>query len=315
MKAATVFLLLIVATGFAVLGYSSWQQQESFSCSSVGTTSLIYRVISKNIGLAVRDPEEKIRIDNIVLKLTDIITVSDGKQAKRCQAMIAVPVPTSIPATETFSGLREVVHVQVEGRTLLVPITYEAKLTDNREKEYVAIDDVVSVITVLSQLAKYAEDDSQKIDNQHKLAFEQRKEEPTVSTSPIVSDSLVQLTPEQAATECSIERDILQIAARFRFENENRVSDQQVEKFINSHLGELLNSYQIGEWNRFITIPGGPTSIEANVKVAAFFGKSAPLSRLQELASGTGQSEPAAHDKCLARYADPVPSSMPIVNW
>lgn len=314
MRAAIVFLLLIVATGFAVLSYSSWQQQDSFSCSSDSTTSLVRQVISKNIGRAVRDQEEKIRIDNIVFKLTDIITISDGKQAKRCQGMIAIPVPTSIPATETFSGLREVAHVQVEGRTLLVPITYEAKLTDNREKEYVAIDDVVSVITVLSELAKYVKDDSQNIDNQHKLAFEQRKEEPVVSTSPIISNSLVQLAPEQAATECSIERDILQIAARFRFDNENHVSDQQVEEFINSHLGELVNSYQIGEWNRLITVPGGPTSIEANVKVAAFFGKSAPLSRLQELAAGTGPNEPAEHAKCLARYATPVPSSMPKVS-
>ena len=164
MKAATVFLLLIVATGFAVLGYSSWQQQESFSCSSVGTTNLIYQVISKNIGRSVRDPEEKIRIDNIAFNLTDIITVSDGKQAKRCQAMIAVPVPTSIPATETFSGLREVAHVQVEGRTLLVPITYEAKLTDNREKEYVSIDDVRTIVLVLWELAKPADVPSDKID-------------------------------------------------------------------------------------------------------------------------------------------------------
>lgn len=156
---------------------------------------------------------------------------------------------------------------------------------------------------------------SAKDDSQKNLANEQQKEVRAVSTSPIISDSLVQLAPEQAATECSIERDILQMAAKFRFENENRVSDQQVEKFISSHLGELVNSYQIGEWNRLITVPGGPTSIEANVKVAAFFGKSAPLSRLQELAAGTGPTEPAEHDKCLARYATAVPSSMPKVSW
>jgi len=311
-------IVLFSAIGLIAAGYEIWHRQDRFSCSSVDTVSLVHQIIANGKRRAFPVPDEKSRIDQIPFNLTDIVTVSDGKQTKRCQGMVSIPVPANIPVTETFSGLQEVLHVQVEGRTILVPITYEAQLTDNQKKEFVSIDNVIPIMTTLSELAKTVEasdEASNKRTDRPQVLANQPRKEPAADQNPAISNSWVQLTPEQAATECSIERDILQMAARFRFDNENHVSDQQVEKFINSHLGELVNSYQIGEWNQLITIPGGPTSIEANVKVAAFFGKSAPLSRLQELAAGTGPNEPAEHDKCLARYATPVPSSMPKVSW
>lgn len=160
------FIILFAVIGLVAAGYESWQQQDRFSCSSAGTISLVHQVIANGKRRAFPVPDEKSSVDQIPFNLTDIITVSDGKQTKRCQGMIAIPVPTRIPATETFSGLREVAHVQVEGRTLLVPITYEAKLTDNREKEFVAIDDVRPIVLVLWELAKPADAPSDKIDDE-----------------------------------------------------------------------------------------------------------------------------------------------------
>lgn len=317
MKAAKILVLLVIFV-FAAFGYFDWQQKSEFSCSSEGTSNLIHRVISNSVERAFKDPSDKSRVDRISFKLADVITVSDGRQKKQCEGVIAMTIPDNIPSGESFSGLREIVHARIDGRILSVPITYKAQLTDNQEKELVSIDNVIPVITALGELAKpelakpVETPSYNKIDQPQKIA-EKPALPPAQETA--LANTWIQLTPAQAETECSIQKDILQIAAAVRLQNENRVSDQQVKKFIESNLEAIKDTYQVGEWNRLTIVPGGPTSIGATIATASSFGSAASLNRLQEIATGTGQYETASYNRCMAGYAHSVPAALPAVNW